>query len=209
VQTDGTAPQCTITSSYLRVFGRYLDDAEKVGMNSTINKEGAFNYRILDARQQIATPFNAGMVSYDVNLNSFSGLTSHVAFVVRNSSNVNTSLANNFDSFNTIASFSIKNANNVLTKYEHESNFNLGIYNSEYFPGDITGQSIYTYSFNNNPHRSLAIGTQEGSQHLSAIGEQLRINFNAAPASAFVVDVIGWLYQMLELKPNGFITKRE
>lgn len=208
VQTDGSSPVCTITSTYLRAFARVLDQAEKDNMVQQMRKNGSMSWRILDCRQQIQTPFTSGGTSYDVNLNGFSGHVSHLFFMVRNASDVNTALSNNPDSFQSWNTFFIKNsAGEIITKFEVDSSFNRGVYSANYLKGDLSSSNIGFWSFNANPEKSLVLGSQEGSYFFGANGEQLNIKFASATSAAFVVDVLAYTYNTIELLPNGQLRK--
>lgn len=208
VQTDGTVPTCSINSTYLRGFARVLDSVEKENMVTQYKKNGSMQWRFLDARQQIQSPQVSGGTSYDVQLNSFSGHVSHLFFYVRNQSDVNTALGNTPDNFQAWNTFFLKNsAGEIITKWEHESAFNRSIYSVKYIKGDMSTNQIGFYAFNTNPEKSLALGSQEGSYFFGANGEILNLKFSTAQASPWVVDVIAFTYNTIELSAHGQLKK--
>ena len=216
VQTDGTAPACTINSVQLLVSGRnYLNQHNLINTVLAGRKMGHVDQRFLDPIQQ-SFVLPSGSAQYTVQLTNMAGLYSHLLFVVRASSNLGTPLGNSPDTFAALASYTMLDSAGNIILPQTSSAYALGNYAAKYVRGDLTDfnsglatteKDIYAVFFDRHPYESLRSGTQDGFMKLDGLAK-LQLNFATATSANYQVDVIGYLWSNVVTSAAGVVTKQ-
>ena len=211
-QTDGTAPVCSLSSVALNVSGRnYLNSANVAALVAQQRKLGRTDERFVDPLQQQVT-LPSGSTSYTLPLTNFVGLFDSLFFGVRAAASVGTPLANDFDAFVAVATYSLQDgAGNVILP-AIPSAYALSAYMAGRVSGDgkdnddAAQKLIYPVWFGNRPEETLQKGTQHGLHRLDGT-HKLVITFASAPSAAVVVDVVGRQWANLSADASGILRK--
>lgn len=179
-------------------------------ISDSMRKKSLYNNNVVQLRyldslpQKFSSQTLAASSQYEYQLNSLTGMISHMYIVVRPAGAVGNSL----NDFKAISSFDILDSQGIsIINMPQDHEFNLFHEFSEFFPGSAMTEykNVYTYSFSNSPRDAYANGFQAGYLPFEGY-ERLRINTSSAlvPGSYDVI-VYPVTYQMLKIN-RGIVT---
>ena len=215
IQTDGTAPVCSISSVALHVSGRqYIDQNSVTALVQMQRKLGKVSQRFLDVVQQQFL-INSGSTSYTLQMTNLVGLFDHLYFVVRAAASTGTPLANAPDAFLAVQSFNMKDSAGNLTICEMPSGYALGPYLNKYVIGDATDiasglgsvqKFVYPIFFGSRPFEAISKGTNHGFIKLDGLSK-LQLTFGAAIGANYTIDVVGRVWSDISMDASGQVKK--
>lgn len=159
-------------------------------------------YRYLNFVRQTHSKNLQPSTEYDFQLNAFNGFSSYIFFMVRPAP-VSTDGAN-WDTYQAIDNFELRDKNSQIIAIKHESNFNRyvvsDVFNSEFL--NTAGKNIYVIPFSMDP---------EGSEHGAQTGGMMfttdEILHIVTPSTLVAgnFDIVIWSanYEYFDITTNG------
>jgi hypothetical protein len=200
VQTDGTSPASTLSVDMINYYW-HVSAAERHMMTQMSRSGKGLQYKTCDIQRIPPYTIASGTTTVDVPLDNIKGTVFDLIFTLRKSSEISTSLANDWFNYQTFATYAILIGEDYLVR-ETPVNFAVNYENAE-FHSAPPGALVISV-----PH-ALAVedrlNSSGGLSYANANKPILRITFSSATAVTLVCNVRALVHNLHQLKDGDII----